>query len=123
MVSFAQLLEELDRNKANSPLMDSGEEDRAITIIKVGMDLHEDDKVSFWDEFISLCSNTSGLSELFGVSQEKVRSWPGRLRELIQKVEKRTAENPNEKPDTEVIPTGDNGAFTTNSDPKIGDMQ
>lgn len=124
VVSFAQLWEQIDKNKARrSPLMGSGEEERALTVVRAGKDMHEEGEVPFWDEFISLCSNTNGLSELLGVSPEKIRSWPNRIREMTDKLSKQTAENPNEKPDTEMIPTGDNGAFTTNSDPNMGSMK
>lgn len=124
VVSFAQLWEQIEKDKMRrSPLMGSGEEERALTVVRVGKDMHEEGETPFWDEFISLCSNPDGLSELFGVSKEKIRSWPAKIREMLTKLDHHTAESPSEKPKTEVIPTGDNGAFTTNVDPNMGAMR
>lgn len=123
-VSFAQLWEQIDSEKfGSSPLMGSGEEARAISAVRAGKTLHEEGEASFWDEFISLCSNADGLAELLGVSREKVTSWPSRIKDYLQKLDKYNVENPSEKKKVEMIPTGENGAFTTNSDPtSIGDV-
>lgn len=102
--------------------MTSGEDQRALTAIRIGNELHDEDQVSFWDEFISLCGSTDGLSELLGVSRDKIQSWPNRIKEMRDQWEKHTAESPSEKPDQEVLPTGDNGAFTTNVDPSMGNL-
>src|SRR5574343_302227 len=115
-LSFAELLEYMD-NPRRSPLMDSGEEEGAITVVRTGKDLREEGESSFWDEFISLCSNVNGMSQLFNVSETKIRSWPGRIREILDKLDKHTRDNPKEKPKKEMIPTGDNGAFISNTDP------
>ncbi len=125
MISFAQLWEVIENEKSqSSPLMNSGEADENLAVIQTGQQLHKENQISFWDEFISLCSDTDGLSQLFGVSKEKISSWPARIREALTKLEKQRAMNPSEKEDTELMPTGDNGAFTTNSDPtNIGDTQ
>lgn len=124
-VSFATLWEHIDKEKARkSPLMNSGEDDRALIVVRVGKDMHEKGKTSFWDEFNSLCNNSEGMSQLLGVSAEKIRSWPAKIEEALSKLEKQTAMNPSEKDKTALVPTGDNGAFVTNQDPtNIGDMK
>lgn len=124
MVSFAQLWEIVEKEKSRqSPLMDSGEESQIINVVRTGKDLHKEEQTPFWDEFITLCSDSSGLSSLLGVSQEKILSWPSRIKEALDKLEKHTAESPNQKQNKEILPTGDNGAFTTNQDPQFGDLQ
>lgn len=125
MVSFAQMWRIVENEKAKfSPLMHSGEDDRQLSTVRTGQQLHNEKQIPFWDEFMSLCSDTEGLSQLLGVSKEMVSTWPARIREAIDKLEKRKRMNPTEKEDTKVMPTGDNGAFTTNSDPiNIGDAQ
>lgn len=116
-VSFAQLWEQIENKRMNSPLMNSGEEDLSLTAVRLGKEMHEKDETSFWDEFISLCGSTESLSKLFGVSREKILSWPSKIKEMLDKLEYQTAEDPTKKEDEKVIPTGDNGAFTSNQDP------
>jgi len=124
MVSFAELFEHMEKQKSNrSPLMGSGEEERALTVVRVGKDLHNEGETSFWDELITLCNNAEGLSELLGVSREKIRSWPAKIEEMLEKLERHNYESPRGKIKTEVIPTGDNGAFTTNVDPNMGSLR
>lgn len=122
-VSFAQLWEIIDKQQS-SPLMGSGEDDKHLTVVRTGQEMHKEGQVPFWDEFISLCSDAEGLSQLLGISKEKVSSWPPRIQEALSKLERHKAMNPAEKEDTTQIATGDNGAFTTNTDPtNIGDVQ
>lgn len=123
MVSFAQLWEIVEKEKGRSPLMGGGDDSQVINVVRTGKDLHGDDQTPFWDEFITVCNDSAGLSELLGVSREKIIGWPARIRQALEKLEKHTAESPSERPETEVIPTGDNGAFTTNQDPQMGDIR
>lgn len=123
-LSFAQLWEQIDKDKARrSPLMTSGESDRALIVARTGKELHPDGETSFWDEFTSLCSNAEGLGQLLGVSPTVVRSWPQKVQEALDKLQQQSAVDPAHKEKTEMMPTGDNGAFTTNTDPtNIGDV-
>ena len=118
MVSFAELWEQIEKNKGASPLMTSGEDGRALNIVRLGKDMRDENQVSFWDEFISLCGNSDGLSELLGVSREKISSWPSKIKEILDKIEQITTENPKNREDKKLMATGDTGAFTTNQDPK-----
>ena len=118
-LSFCQLWEQMQKAaQSGSPLMDSGEESRAISAVRAGANLRSEDETSFWDDFISLCANTDGMSELLGVPEDKIRGWPTRIKEQLSKLEKHDAENPAQQNDTQVVPTGDNGAFT-NVDPQM----
>lgn len=123
MVSFAELWEQIDKEKARkSPLMSSEEDNRALIVVRTGKEMHEEGKTSFWEEFSSLCNNAEGMSQLLGVPTDKIRSWPAKIEEALDKLERQTAVSPSEKIKTELMPTGDNGAFTTNQDPtNIGD--
>lgn len=125
MVSFAQLWEVIEKQKAqSSPLMNSGEEMDHLGVLRTGQELHNEKQISFWDEFTSLCADTDGLGKLLGVSREKISGWPARIRDGLSKLERHKAMNPAEKEKTALIATGDNGAFTTNTDPtNIGGVQ
>ena len=67
-LSFRSLWEQMEK----SPLMTSGEDSRALTVVRTGKNLHQKDETSFWDEFITLCANRDGLADLFDVSPEKI---------------------------------------------------
>jgi hypothetical protein len=122
-LSFARMWEQIEKDRARSPLMTSGEGGRAMAAVRAGKELHDDGETPFWDEFISLCSNAEGLSELLGVSPEKVRSWPSQIQEALNDLERHHANDPGHEEKTELLPTGDTGAFTTNSDPtNLGDL-
>lgn len=116
MISFLTLLEQMSQS---SPLMDSGEDSASMSIVRTGKQLRKDDETQFWDDFISLCSNADGLAELLEVSPQKIRSWPTKIKEVLDKLQTRTAEDPSEKQKDELLPTGETGAVTLNSDPLI----
>lgn len=118
MVSFRTLWEQME----NTPLMTSGEDSRALTAVRAGKSLHKEDETPFWDEFITICANREGLAELFDVSPEKISSWPSRIKDYLEKLQKHDAESTHEPEDQEMIPTGDNGAVTVNQDPYIGEI-
>lgn len=121
MVSFSQLWEAMETGRT-SPLMDSGDEGHIVQIMQAGKDLRKEDESQFWDEFMTLCSNAKGLSELLDVGQEKVRSWPAKIKEALDKLAQHHVESPNKDVDTEMVPTGTNGAVTVNQDPYLGEM-
>ena len=117
MISFFQFAEQLEK----SPLMDGGDSP-SMGVIQAGKALRKDDESQFWDDFIRLCSNSSGLANLLGVSAEQVRRWPDKIKDLLDKLDTHTTEPNDRKEKTEQIPTGDNGAVTTNSDPQLGTL-
>ncbi len=122
MVSFRSLWEELEKQKHLSPLMGSGEDSKTLAVVRTGKEMRKEDESQFWDEFISLCSNADGLAELLDVNPEKVRSWPNKIHDALQQLEQHHLENPSEEEKAEVVPTGDNGAITTNVDPYLGEQ-
>ena len=121
MVSFGELWESMESQ--NSPLMDTGEDSRSLSVVRAGRDMRKDNQSPFWEDFISLCSNTDGMAQLFDISPEKVLSIPSKIREALQKLENEDAEAPGVDHDAQIMPTGDNGAFmSSNTDPQMGDM-
>lgn len=104
MLSYANLLEILENHKNN------GEENEAINIVRIGNDLRKNNDVSFWDDFINLCSNSKGLSELLGVEKEKISRWPAKIKEALEEMNKQKKEEPSEKENKKMIPTGDTGS-------------
>jgi hypothetical protein len=113
MITFCQLMEAMDQ--VHSPLMDSGEESKGLSVIRSGNTMRggETDD-SFWEDFMALCGDYEGMAELLGVKPEQVNSWPSRIREAIQSTEKHDMQGEN-KPEEkqEMLPTGQNGAMTT----------
>jgi hypothetical protein len=121
VISFQQLWEQMDDSV---PLMDSGEEPRAMAVIRSGLDLHPDDETSFWQDFMDLASNTEGMAELLDIRPEQVSRWSQKIQDYIEKTEAQDSQDPAKEDDKEVFPTGDNGAITTpsNQDPYLGDF-
>ncbi len=72
----------------------------AVNAIFTGLNVSED----FWDNFILVCNNTDGLSQLLGVSAEKIASWPIKIQEYLKK--SKDHENPEDKEKTQVMNTG-----------------
>ena len=102
-ISFARLCEEMDRQNVKSPLMDSGEEGQAMQAIRAGLHLRsEEDGPSFWEDFISICSNTSGLAALLGVKEENVSRWATRIRQALQDAEKHDQQHGSEEEEEEM---------------------
>lgn len=118
-LTFRSLWEHMDE----SPLMDSGLNSQALTTVRAGEDLHGDEETSFWDEFISLCSNSQGMADLLDVSADKVSNWPAKIKEYRDKLDAHSKENPSTPDEKEVVPTGQTGAFVTNQDPFMGNMR
>jgi hypothetical protein len=114
MVSFCQLWEQLDKEVVGSPLMDSGLETKAVQAVRAGKNLRGEDGPSFWDDFIQLCANSDGLAELLGVRREQVTTWPKKIRDAQNDLERhnKTPDGENEEK-RKMLPTGDNGAVTT----------
>lgn len=93
--------------------MDSGDEGKATQVIRAGLHLRDkEDGPSFWEDFMNICSNTSGLADLLGVREEDVARWATRVREALDQVEQRDQQDGSEEEEEEMLPTGDTGAVT-----------
>lgn len=120
-LSLGELYEAMLQDRAQkSPLMDSGLDTGAMQVVRAGLELRPEGETSFWDEFIQLLSNSEGVAELLGVSPEKISGWPHRITKALEQIEQQQ-EPSQEEDDAEMVPTGDNGAFTAmNQDPSLG---
>lgn len=112
MIPLGVLLEQLDQHQ-NSPLMDSGEESGAMSVVRAGQSLRDKDEASFWDDFRNLCANREGLAELLGVQPEIVSKWTQRIQEILERIEKHDQQHGgSEDEEKEMMPTGETGAVT-----------
>lgn len=119
MVSFYQLWEQME---LNTPLMDSGEDTKAVQVIRAGNNLHKEDQRPFWDEFMELCSNSEGMADLLNVDSSTVLNWTSKIRNLLEKVQDDKTQDADEE-EKRVLPTGDNGALTfPNADPDLSEL-
>ena len=95
----------------DSPLLDTGGSSESLTAIRNGLHLRSNkDCGNFWDDFISVCSNSSALAALLGVSAEQVSSWPTKINKGLEKV--KDDEDTEKKP--ELIHTGKPGSDDEN---------
>lgn len=78
MISFRQLWENMEASR------DETSESKASSAIRTGIGVSED----FWDNFLAVVNNSSGLSELLDVPVTKISSWHHRVREELDKVKK-----------------------------------
>jgi hypothetical protein len=100
------------------PLLTSGEDSKAIDVIRIGDNLD----ANFWQNFIKILNNTEGLAELLNVKTEQVAEWAGRIKDHLDKAKE--SENSDEKNtlvstgDQEPLadPSGDVGPITTPND-------
>jgi len=76
-ISFQKLWENMEFAKS-----DSVSESKASVAIRTGIGIRED----FWDDFIAVIKNSSGLSELLDVPVVKVASWHQKIKEELDKV-------------------------------------
>lgn len=120
MVSFYDLWERME----DSPLMDSGEDTKAMQVIRAGKNLRKEDERPFWEEFMELCGNSEGMASLLGVDSARVIGWPSKIQSMLESVDAHDDENGMDDADSKVVPTGDNdGAVTIpNADPYLGEM-
>lgn len=58
--------------------------DKAMEVVRKGMNLGGDR--DFWDDFLSLCGNVEGMSDLLGAPREKVTSLGERIRGMRKKI-------------------------------------
>ena len=84
MVSFCKLWENMDRLS----IMENEISDNVISVIKTGMNVDEE----FWDKFLQVINNKSGLSELLDVSPEKINKWHSKIKSAVKQVEQETGD-------------------------------
>lgn len=118
MLTFANLWEQMQADVPQvNPLMGSDESTKAEELIRAGEQLRSEEESGFWDDFLKLLSNNEGFAHLLGVKAEDVLAWPGRIKEIRAEVEQKKQQTPGGDEETQVLPTGNNGAIASNSDP------
>jgi hypothetical protein len=88
-------------------LLDSGTENKAMEVVRIGKNLDK----NFWENFTRLCNNTDGLAELLDVDVQKVGSWSSKIHEVLKKVENLDSNKKNR-----MISTGNDGPLAGDSD-------
>ena len=89
-----------DDNEKLPPLLDSGDDSKAMEVVRIGMTVGKD----FWDSFSKLCNNAEGLSELLGVREDQISEWPAKIKENLDKVSQSDTQNK-----SNLVSTGEDG--------------
>lgn len=71
----------------------------AMKAIHTGINIDE----NFWDNFILLCNNPEGMSDLLGVSSEQITGWGNKIKHNLELVNKNINSDSQK---TKVIDTG-----------------
>lgn len=95
MISFQKLWENMEASK------NSSSESKASSAIRTGIGIRED----FWDDFLAVINNSSGLSELLDIPVTKIASWHQKIKEELNKV-KKADETPDSSSNRKMIHTG-----------------
>lgn len=69
------------------PLLDSGEDSKAMETIRAGINVNN----TFWDDFMKVCNNAEGLGELLNVPPDQISAWPAKIRDNLDKVDQKDA--------------------------------
>jgi hypothetical protein len=96
MISFQKLWENMEAAKSSS-----AGESKASSAIRTGIGVRED----FWDDFLAVINNSSGLSELLDVPVTKIASWHQKVKEELDKV-KEADQTPDSSSNRKMIHTG-----------------
>jgi hypothetical protein len=78
MVSFCTLWENMENNSISK----NDISDKAISVVKTGLQVDE----NFWENFLRVMNNSSGLSELLDVPSEKITKWHSRIKDALKKI-------------------------------------
>ena len=63
------------------------EDGKAMEVIRKGLNLRKPGCGDFWEDFIDICNDADGLSELLDVEREKISKWASLIKQHIEKVE------------------------------------
>jgi hypothetical protein len=95
MISFQKLWENMEAAK------NGDNESKASSAIRTGIGVRE----NFWDDFLSVINNSSGLSELLDVPVTKIASWHQKVKEELNKI-KEIDKTPDASSNRKMIHTG-----------------
>lgn len=83
-------------------LLNSVEDNKAMEVVRRGLNLRKPGCGNFWEDFIDICNDADGLSELLDVEQEKISRWASIIEEYTNKAEEEDTSD-----EKEIMPTGD----------------
>ena len=113
MISFGHLWNIMevetsgDTEDQPGPLMTSGDDSQAMEAIRSGLHLRKEGCPDFWEDFITVCGNADAMSELLEVSREKITGWASKIRDLVEKVDKKDGEQKTVSNKSKMLATGD----------------
>lgn len=82
------------------------DDEKALEVIKTGLDTKSPQCGNFWEDFIRICNNDpEGLAELLDVPTYKIGNWGTKIHNLMKQVETSNKVEKNDK--SNVIKTGD----------------
>jgi len=93
----------------DGPLLDSGEDSKAMELIRVGESMDP----NFWEHFMKICNNSEGLADLLNISTSDISNWASRIRDALAKVQKTDGEDRRNK----MLQTGDGEGEEPAADP------
>lgn len=83
----------------------SPDDEKAMAVIRSGLNIRKDGCGNFWDDFVTVCGNADAMAALLDIPREKITGWAGRIHDLIAKVDSKDTDS--NKTKAEVIPTGE----------------
>jgi len=116
MTSFQRLYENMRTIRENE---EKASESKAMDAIRTGINVRED----FWDDFLLVINNGSGMAALLNVPLTVVSSWHSKVREAYEKVKQADAV-PDPKKRGKMVHTSEKDPFgggATPEPPEDGD--
>jgi hypothetical protein len=113
MITFGRLIERMEEDKG------VGQPDTAaIGVIRSGLNIRPE----FWEDFINVCGDAQGMSQLLDVPRHLVTGWGGKIREALANVDKADDEEAKGEK-SETIPTGDQDPLADPNGSEPGDLR
>ena len=94
-ISFFQLMEVMKESEQHST-------DKSVEAVRAGMNIRPD----FWDDFIQLCGNSDGLSELLDIPRHKISAWSSKIMAALDHI-KQADDGDAAHNKAQTIPTGE----------------
>lgn len=91
----------------DGPLLDSGEDTKAMEVIRAGKALDK----NFWENFIKICNN-DGFAELLKIKSHQTSDWASRIKGVLEKVENMDSQKNKNK----MLATGDSEPLAKDND-------
>lgn len=80
---------------------DEKDDEKAVEVVRKGMNLNK----YFWDDFLSLCSNSDGMAQLLGAPKDKITSLNQKINKIKDEIEKKDSSETKKR--DKIIKTGD----------------